>query len=202
MGLSPAALARVGAVILLFLCGAVACTNSGLGVVDTSIDTDSLKAPPVRKCPWEGTWVLSQASCSSFLITDWAAAYSETRMVIADDGNRMCNITFSWTGAVCAEEETWTVDPGMAVDCLFTVEEEDPTVCYEVVSTGITTCTPEACTFDVDSDAACAVGDRATTTTVGLDDTTIEGELDINGLLAHAWPTCSLDLVTHWVKEL
>jgi len=200
LSLSPAAASRMGSIVIYLFLAGLSCTNSGLGRVDTSLDTDALREPIPKTCPWEGTWVLSQASCGSFLIPDWQSTYTDTRIVFTDDGNKSCNITFSTTGEGCAEEEAWTLNPASKVECPFLVDEEDPTVCYDVVSAGITTCTPDACVFDIDNDAACTAGDRAATFVVALDES-VEGELDINGLLDHAWPPCSLELVSHWIKQ-
>lgn len=100
-------------------------------------------------CPIAGTWNLQNVLCGENDITaDWFRVIDRTTTVLATSGTGCALTTTNETDA-CTEEERGTL----------VAKSGDQ---WAVVSQGITACTPAACTFG-GQDAACAIGDRATT---------------------------------------
>ena len=183
----------------------LSCTNSGLGKSPTG-DT----GPDFADCPWEGEWELRVVNCGEFntAYAPWDATYDEATLEISrnNEGAGGCDAVFTWSNAVCAEEEVWEILPLYPE---LTEDQETSTVPWDgtarVSMKGISDCSPEGCRIDpVDMEVqkdACEEGERVLTIEVEVDDS-IPDQLEITGLFSDPGRSdCPLDLRTSWVKK-
>jgi len=145
----------LAALLLLAACGDDAGSSRGADVADTTAasgDSDAaVEAVVTPACPFSGGWNLQNVLCGDDDITaDWFRVIDRTVATITPLTNG-CSILSANETDGCKEEETATIIP--------VANQEDT---WRVTSSGITKCTPQACTFG-GQDAACAIGDRAST---------------------------------------
>ncbi|MCC6621940.1 MAG: hypothetical protein IT385_11830 [Deltaproteobacteria bacterium] len=149
---------RRHALVALLL--AACADDGGSGATDTKTDvaTDTGAATDVAgdtivntTCPFAGSWNLQNVLCGDDDITaDWFRVIDRTVVTITPTVTG-CTVQSANETDECKEEETGTLAPVLG--------QADT---WRVTSAGITKCTPAACTFG-GQDAACALGDRAST---------------------------------------
>ena len=178
------------------------CSNSGLGKENTA-DT----GPDIVDCPWEGEWELIIVNCgASFAYSDWFLTYYDSGMEIARSPDGGCDVTFSWSSDVCAEEEQWSITPQYPE---LTEDQETSTVPYNgdarLTLGGISDCSPAECSFDPKdmdiNEKPCEEGDRQVTLDIEVDDETTD-QLTISGMFSDPGRTdCPLSLTTVWTRK-
>lgn len=123
-------------------------SDTGATGADADIAVETIVTPA---CPFSGSWNLQNVLCGDNDITaDWFRVIDRTTAMITPTTSGCTVLSANETDG-CKEEETATIVP---------VSGQADT--WRVTSSGITRCTPDACTFG-GQDAACALGDRAST---------------------------------------
>lgn len=119
----------------------------------TTADTAEVTADigPTAGCPIGGTWRVQNVVCNEDedITAEWSSIITRTLVAITPSANGCTMRITLETEDTCKEEETSTL----------TSKAGDV---WTIVSAGIQSCTPDACSFG-GQDAACATGDRAKT---------------------------------------
>ena len=104
--------------------------------------------PTGDACAYAGQWELSRLTCDGIDVTaDWQAVVDSTTLLVSDSPSGNCFVEVINAATYCEEREEYEAEP-VSGDL------------WGVVSFGVTSCNPLACTFSK-ADAPCATGDRS-----------------------------------------